>query len=143
MLEGNQVDIYGDGETSRDFCHIDNAIQANLLAATAGPEAENEVYNIAFGGQTTLNELFNWLKQTLAEHAIKIDQEAIYHDFRVGDVRHSRADISKAQKLIGYQPKYNAIDGIKEAMGWYIKFANTSGSRTSAAKKQNGKRHEA
>ncbi len=135
MLQGKQVEIYGDGETSRDFCHIENAVQANLLAATAGPEAENQVYNIAFGGQATLNELFDWLKQTLGEHAINIDQEAIYHDFRAGDVRHSRADISKAQMLLGYQPRYNAIDGIRQAMDWYIQFANSNSSQQNSSGK--------
>lgn len=138
LLEENQVEIYGDGETSRDFCYIDNAVQANLLAATACSEAENEVYNIAFGGRVTLNELFNWLKLTLKEHAINVDSEAVHKDFRAGDVRHSRADISKAQKLLGYQPQYSAIDGIKETMDWYINFASQN-RETQQPQKHQGK----
>lgn len=134
MLEEKQVEIYGDGKTSRDFCYIDNAVQANLLAATAGPPAGNEVYNIAFGGQVTLNELFDHIRQALADNGITVDQEPVFRDFRAGDVRHSRADISKARKLIGYQPDFSATDGIKEAMAWYIRFAGETGTSDSRAR---------
>ncbi len=122
MLKGETVYINGDGETSRDFCYIDNAVQANLLAATATDEAAvNQVYNIAVGDRTTLNELYQLIgKHLVACSPTKIG-DAQYRDFRAGDVRHSLADIGKAKRLLGYKPSHRIGDGIREAMAWYVR----------------------
>ena len=117
------VYINGDGETSRDFCYIENAIQANLLAATTeNPEALNQLYNIAVAERTTLNELFELERTLLLDHFPWVrDYRPHYREFREGDVRHSQADISKARKLLAYAPTHRIREGLKEAMGWYIK----------------------
>lgn len=120
MLTGETLFINGDGETSRDFCYIQNAIQANLLAATAGKEAQGEVYNVAVGGRTTLNQLFEYLRQALAEQGVDYAKPPTYRDFRPGDVRHSQADIGKGERLLGYAPTHTIVEGINEAMPWYI-----------------------
>ena len=120
MIQGDDVYINGDGETSRDFCYIENTVQANLLAATAGLDARNQVYNIAVGGRTSLNQLFFALRDGLAENGVSYHREPVYRDFREGDVRHSLADISKAAKLLGYAPKYDVSAGVALAMPWYI-----------------------
>lgn len=120
MLTGETLFINGDGETSRDFCYIQNAIQANLLAATAGKEAQGEVYNVAVGGRTTLNQLFEYLRQALAEQGVEYAKPPTYRDFRPGDVRHSQADIGKGERLLGYAPTHTIVEGINEAMPWYI-----------------------
>jgi len=122
MIRGDQVVINGDGETSRDFCYVENAVQANLLAALAGPDAVNQVYNVAYGGRTTLNQLFDFLKATLATQGVRYDKNAAYADFRAGDVRHSQADIGKGARLLGYQPAYDIRRGLEEAMPWYTQF---------------------
>lgn len=122
MIKGDMVFINGDGETSRDFCYIENTVQANILAATTENEgATNQVYNVAVGDRTTLNELFNAIKSALADNDVTYDQEPTYRDFRPGDVRHSQADVSKANSLLGYEPKFNISQGIDEAMAWYVK----------------------
>jgi UDP-N-acetylglucosamine 4-epimerase len=117
------VCINGDGETSRDFCYIENAIQANLLAATTeNPEALNQLYNVAVAERTTLNELFELERALLLHHFPWVrDYRPQYRDFREGDVRHSQADISKAQRLLAYAPTHRIREGLEEAMGWYIK----------------------
>lgn len=120
MIAGEEVFINGDGETSRDFCFIENAVQANLLAATASDEAKNEVYNVAVGDRTTLNVLFDSLKASLAKLDVVYGLDQVYRDFRAGDVRHSQADVSKAARLLGYQPSHRIAEGIEEAMPWYI-----------------------
>ena len=120
MIQGDDVFINGDGETSRDFCFIENAVQANLLAATAGDCAKNEVYNVAVGDRTTLNDLFNALKSALADENAPYPKEPIYRDFRGGDVRHSQADIGKAAGKLGYAPEYRINEGVAKAMPWYI-----------------------
>jgi UDP-N-acetylglucosamine 4-epimerase len=120
MINGKQVFINGDGETSRDFCFIENAIQANLLAAIASEDAKNEVYNVAVGDRTTLNGLFRVLQGVLESNGINYYLEPIYRDLRVGDVRHSQADISKAFSKLGYAPQYQISDGLAVAMPWYI-----------------------
>lgn len=120
MIQGDEVCINGDGETSRDFCFVENAVQANLLAATAADEAKNEVYNVAVGDRTTLNDLFHALQGALAENGKPYAKSPVYRDFRPGDVRHSQADISKAAAKLGYVPEYHIIDGISKAMPWYI-----------------------
>lgn len=120
MIQGDDVFINGDGETSRDFCFIENAVQANLLAATAGEGAKNEVYNVAVGDRTTLNDLFNALKLALAENGKLYAKAPVYREFRAGDVRHSQSDVSKAEGKIGYQPEYRIKAGIAKAMPWYF-----------------------
>lgn len=127
MIQNQDVTINGDGETSRDFCYIKNAIQANILAATTeNVEAKNQVYNVAVGDRTTLNDLFNAIREELNKNNVTYLKDALYKEFRAGDVRHSQADISKAQKYLGYSPKHNIFSGINEAMPWYIKFNKVS-----------------
>ena len=121
MIAGEDVFVNGDGETSRDFNFIENAVQANILAATANSNAKNQVYNVAVGGRTTLNTLLVALKESLSANGVNYSKEPIYREFRAGDVRHSQADISKIQTLLGYNPQFNIIQGIKKAMPWYIK----------------------
>ncbi len=122
MIRGEPVYINGDGETSRDFCYIANAVQANLLAATAdNPEAANQVYNVAVGDRTTLNDLFCAIRDALSVRFPQLrDLKPVYRDFRPGDVRHSQADISKARDLLGYAPTHRIADGLKEAIDWYV-----------------------
>src|SRR5690625_526907 len=122
MINQQPVQIYGDGQTSRDFCFIDNVIQMNLRAALAGQKALNEVYNVAVNDRTSLNQLFELLRRALAREGIDYTQAAEYMDFRAGDVRHSQADISKAQRLLGYAPEYRLADGLAKAMPWYINY---------------------
>lgn len=119
MIAGNDVVINGDGETSRDFCFVANAVQANIRSALADIN-QSEVFNVAVGDRTTLNDLFAALAQSLADNGIKYAKAAQYADFRAGDVRHSQADINKAKAFIGYAPEYRIRDGLKQAMPWYI-----------------------
>ena len=123
IIAGDPATIYGDGETSRDFCYVANAVQANLLAATVeDPAALNQVYNVAVGERTTLNELFRLERELLAglfPHAR--DLRPRYREFREGDVRHSQADISKAHRLLGYAPTHRVREGLAEAMDWYTR----------------------
>ena len=121
LIQGDDVFINGDGETSRDFCYVDNAVQANLLAAAAqNPEAVNQIYNVAVGARTSLNELYKLISESLALHCELPIAKLNNRDFRTGDVRHSLADISKAQTLLGYSPAFDIVAGISEAMPWYI-----------------------
>lgn len=120
MVADQEVFINGDGETSRDFCFIENVVQANLLAATADEASKNQVYNVAVGDRTTLNDLFNGLKVALNRNKIEYSLEPTYQTFRPGDVRHSQADIGKVQRLLGYEPQYRINDGINKAMPWYV-----------------------
>jgi len=123
MLAGEDIFINGDGETSRDFCYIDNAVQANLLAATTQNEAaKNQVYNVAVGDRTTLNDLYAQIKQALSSLNIEYPLNVQYRDFRAGDVRHSQAEISKSKRLLGYEPGFDIKAGIANAMPWYINF---------------------
>ena len=121
MIKGEPVYINGDGETSRDFCYISNVVQANLLAAgTPNTEAVNQVYNIAVGGRTTLNELYAQLKQNLISSCPHLkDAQAVYREFRAGDVRHSLASIDKAMEMLGYMPTQSMGHGVVLAMPWY------------------------
>lgn len=122
LMNDETVFINGDGETSRDFCYIENTMQANILSATASEEAKNEVYNVAVGGRTTLNDLFLAIKEGLTQVKPELkDVEATYRDFRAGDVRHSQADVSKAEKLLGYQASHTISEGLEEALDWYVK----------------------
>jgi len=121
LLKGQTVFINGDGETSRDFCFVDNAVQANLLAATVAPgAARNQVYNVAVGDRTTLNTLFSLLRANLAAHGVGAAVQPVYRDFRSGDVRHSQADVGKAQRLLGYAATHRMAQGIAAAMPWYL-----------------------
>jgi UDP-N-acetylglucosamine 4-epimerase len=119
LIKGETVFINGDGETSRDFTFIQNAIQANLLAATSSDEARNQIYNMAVGDRTTLKQLFALVRDNLVPFGVSACTEPEYRDFRAGDVRHSLADISKAQQFLGYQPVHKIADGIAQSMGWY------------------------
>ena len=122
LIANEEVFINGDGETSRDFCYIDNAVQANILAAIAdSPEAINQVYNVAVGERTTLNELYAELHSQLLAHYPHIKEaNPTYRGFRSGDVRHSLADISKSTRLLGYEPTHKIKEGLEEAVNWYI-----------------------
>ncbi|PID72867.1 MAG: Vi polysaccharide biosynthesis UDP-N-acetylglucosaminuronic acid C-4 epimerase TviC [Desulfobulbus propionicus] len=122
LLKGETVFINGDGETSRDFCFIENCVEANILAATTShPEAANQVYNVAFGQRTTLTELFAYIKERVVAKVPEVAQaEATYREFRPGDVRHSLADISKARQLLGYAPAFSIKDGLDKASDWYL-----------------------
>ena len=122
MLLGEPISINGDGETSRDFCFVDNAVQANLLAATTeSQDAINQVYNVALDDRTSLNRLFELLRDVLAEVAPDISGlKPGYCEFRPGDVRHSRADIGKARRLLDYAPTHRLEEGIRIAMPWYV-----------------------
>lgn len=123
LISGDPVFINGDGETSRDFCYVENAIQANILAALAEqPEAANQVYNIAVSERTTLNQLYEMQRSMLLSTYPHLAQAKPTHrDFRDGDVRHSQADISKASRLLGYRPTHHLSDGLGEALQWYVK----------------------
>ncbi len=126
MINGEDVYINGDGETSRDFCYIDNVVQMNLLAATAEDEAKDGVYNVAVGDRTTLNSLYRNIQNALEVNNISNFNKPIYRSFRVGDVRHSQADIAKAINLLGYIADYRIEQGIEEAMPWYVEFIATN-----------------
>tara|TARA_R110002126_G_scaffold198515_1_gene346117 strand:- start:2 stop:1033 length:1032 start_codon:yes stop_codon:yes gene_type:complete len=121
MYNNDDVLINGDGETSRDFCFVENAVQANILAATSIDKAKNEIYNVALGDRTTLNSLFDCLKESLNNNNIVYSKSPTYQDFRAGDVRHSQACITKAEELLGYEPEYRIKAGIEKAMTWYVK----------------------
>ena len=123
LCQGAAPQINGDGETSRDFCFIDNTVQANLLAATSEhPDACNQVYNVAVGGRTSLNELFYSIRALLgAANEGTLDIEPIYAGFREGDVRHSQADISRARELLGYQPTHTVDQGLAVTCDWFLR----------------------
>ncbi|MEI7570498.1 MAG: SDR family oxidoreductase [Alcaligenaceae bacterium] len=129
MVRGDAVSVNGDGETSRDFCFVDNAVQANILAAMADAHGVNQVYNVAVNARTSLNALFANLVTTLAEQGVSYSLAPSYRDFRAGDVRHSQADISKAHRLLGYAPSHTIIQGLQAAMPWYLEFCAKSQTR--------------
>jgi len=122
MVRGQELFINGTGETSRDFCYIDNTVEANILAAcTTNERAVNQVYNVAFGERTTLNELFAAIRERVVKFVPVAERMApTYRDFRAGDVLHSLADISKARELLGYAPKYSVGAGLDLAAHWYV-----------------------
>lgn len=132
LLKGEAVFINGDGETSRDFSFIQNAIQANLLAATVKDThggacsdsdihpALNQIYNMAVGDRTTLKQLFILLRDNLVPFGVSASAEPEYRNFRAGDVRHSLADTTKAQRLLGYEPTHRIAEGIRIATEWYV-----------------------
>jgi len=122
LIKNEPVFVNGDGETSRDFCYIKNVVQINLLAATSNnPEALNQIYNVAVGDRTTLNELYEDLRVILLKKYPYLDNaKPVYRDFRSGDVRDSLANIAKAKKLLGYAPQYRVGEGLRETMPWYV-----------------------
>ncbi len=131
MLAGGAVTINGDGETTRDFCYVANVVQANILAAlTDSEDAAGQIYNVAVGGRTSLNDLCSTLRDLIVEHhpSLRIPA-AVRGDFRAGDVRHSQADISKAQRLLGYRPTHDLRAGLREALPWYETAAPVSPAR--------------
>ena len=121
MIKDEPVYINGTGETSRDFCYIENVIQMNLLAATVdNKEAVNQVYNTALNARTNLNELFEMLRRRLTKDFMHLHNfKPVHRDFRLGDVKHSQADISKASQLLGYAPTHTIEQGLDEALDWY------------------------
>jgi UDP-N-acetylglucosamine 4-epimerase len=122
MIADEEVFINGDGETTRDFCHVANVVQANILTATAkAPEAANQIYNVGLGEETTLNELFRCLREKLADRFPRLKSaQPKYRDFRPGDVRHSMADIARIRRLLGYAPEVDLPNGLASAMDWYV-----------------------
>lgn len=126
LIKSEPIFINGDGETSRDFCYIANVIQINILAATSmNQEAVNQVYNTAVGDRTTLNDLYDTLRNILLrQYLLSSSSKLSYRDFRSGDVRHSLADVTKASNLLGYAPQYRVEKGLEEAMSWYLDSCN-------------------
>ena len=124
LINGDDVLINGDGETSRDFCYIDNVVQMNILAALSDAASRNQVYNVAVGDRTTLNQLYDGLRTTLADNGVSCDKRPVYGPFRTGDVRHSQANVEKAERLLGYGEKVPLAEGLARAMPWYIQFVS-------------------
>ena len=120
MIDGEEIFINGDGETSRDFCFVENAIQMNILSAVAPAKAKDEVFNVAVGDRTSLSSLFDLLKSSLIKEGVDVFQEPKYRDFREGDIRHTQADINKAINKLGYDPQWSVLEGIEKVMPWYI-----------------------
>ena len=135
LIKNQILRINGDGETSRDFCFVDNVVQANLLAALANnPDAVNQVYNVALNERTSLNQLYEMMRSLLLKQFPHLQKHhPQYVDFRAGDVRHSQADISKAGKLLGFQPTHRIDEGLKQAMDWYV--ANLAPNEVNGEKK--------
>ncbi len=122
MINNTALHINGDGDSSRDFCFIDNVVQANVLAGLGvHPDAVNEVYNVAVNARTSLNQLFAMMRDLLVAHVPALSGRAPeYVSFRAGDVRHSQADISKARKLLGYEPSHTVEEGLRDSLDWYL-----------------------
>jgi UDP-N-acetylglucosamine 4-epimerase len=129
LLRGGEVIIHGDGETSRDFCYVDNVVQANLLAATTPrAEAVGQAFNVACGQRTTLNELFALIRERVARlEPSAAGREPVRRPFRPGDIRHSLADVGKARSLLGYAPRYEVAAGLDLAAAWYVQDARARG----------------
>jgi UDP-N-acetylglucosamine 4-epimerase len=138
MIRGEPVTINGDGSTTRDFCHVDNVAQANLLAATSeDPDALDQVYNIALNRSTSLHKLFEMLRALLAPRYPRLrDLRPRYREFRVGDVRFSQADIGKAQRLLGYRPELPVREGLERSLDWYIEALEPGARGPAAARRE-------
>ena len=121
MIANKKIQIFGDGSSSRDFCFIDNVVQANIISALSSQKAKNQVYNVAFGEKTALIDLFKLIQQHLKVHGVEYSQQPEYLEFREGDIKHSLADISKAKSLLGYNPQYNIHEGISKTVEYYLK----------------------
>jgi len=130
MLERRPITIYGDGDTTRDFCYVANVVQANLLAASAtDPHAVGQVYNVAVGGRLSLNDLYAMIRDVIAARHPQLEiAPAIYANFRAGDVRHSQADIGKARTLLGYEPTHDVPAGLAAALPWYETHTDANGA---------------
>ena len=125
LLAGEACTVYGDGETSRDFCYVENVVQANILAATA--DTASGVYNVAVGERTTLNDLFGLLRDGLAVTDPVIAEAVLgRQDFRPGDVRHSLADTSRARADLGYAPRHTLRTGLADTLAWYAEQARAA-----------------
>jgi UDP-N-acetylglucosamine/UDP-N-acetylgalactosamine 4-epimerase len=122
MLANDDVHTNGDGETSRDFCFVGNVVQANLRAALSKDLTASEVYNVAVGGRTTLNDLFHVIRDGLTGLGVTYEKVPAYRDFRAGDVRNSQADVSKARTQLSYAPLFDLRAGMAEALPWYLNF---------------------
>lgn len=122
LMNGQDVFINGDGETSRDFCYVENAVQANILAATTtSPDAVNRVYNVSCGRQTTLNQLYSLLRAELEKRSFNVLAPGpVHREFRQGDIRHSLADVSLAREKLGYEPEFQVDEGIQLSIDWYL-----------------------
>ncbi len=137
LIRNEELRINGDGETSRDFCYIDNVVQANLLSALAPNDAANQVFNVAVNQRTSLKELYGMMRDLLRARFPHLDaHQPQYVDFRRGDVRHSQADISKAQTLLGYQPTHRIEEGLQQAMDWYVAHLAPASGITATPNKQ-------
>lgn len=138
LLADRPVFINGDGENSRGFCFVANAVQANLLAATTqNAAAINSIYNISALGRTTLNSLFLALRTAVRSHRPEIsDRLPVYREFRVGDVRHSEADIFKAQTQLGYRPSHNLEQGLVSTVDWYVRRLGMAGKKSAGAQRR-------
>ena len=122
LLDNKTIFVNGDGKTGRDFCYVENAVQANLLAAVVDQEAAiNQVYNVAVNAQTSLNEVFDMIREMLAAHYPAVRTVVpVYREERKGDMKFSRADISKASRLLGYCPLYRVRQGLEKSVAWYV-----------------------
>jgi UDP-N-acetylglucosamine 4-epimerase len=122
LLRGETAYVNGDGLVARDFCYVDNVVQANFLAAVVeDPQATGEIYNVAVGAQTTLLQLFELIRARLAQQLAHLaDARPVHRAPRLGDMQLSRADVSKAARLLGYSPTYDLAAGLKETIDWYI-----------------------
>ncbi|MDR6393877.1 SDR family oxidoreductase [Herbaspirillum seropedicae] len=131
MIRNGELRINGDGQTSRDFCYIDNVVQANLLAATAGEEAVNQVYNVALNDRTSLNDLYAMMRELLVQRFPHLQEHRpSYVGFRAGDIRDSQADIGKARQRLGYAPTHRLRAGLEQAMSWYIDHLGSTACNT-------------
>ena len=120
MISNEEIIINGDGTTSRDFCFVENAVQINLLSALSNNKAKNNIYNVACGDSTSLNDLFFYIKGILKLHGIDYSLEPVYQDFRQGDVKHSLANISKSRSMLNYEPQYSIEDGLSKTIASYL-----------------------
>lgn len=143
ILRNDTVSIYGDGETSRDFCYVKNVAQVNLLSALADDSAAfGQAFNVAVNQRTSLNELFETLRDLLAPYALHVSSmKPKYEDFRKGDVRHSLADIGKVKRLLGYQPTHDLREGLKEALDWYVEQARAVDAKSAQVAEQGKPAH--
>ena len=133
LVHGRPCRIFGDGQTSRDFCYVDNAVQANLLAAAAAPAAATaSAYNIACGESTSLIELFHLIRAGLAAYKPSVQStQPIFEEFRPGDVPRSLADISRAEETLGYVPTHRVRAGMDATIQWYAEAAGLTRSESS------------
>ncbi len=131
LLTGRPCPVNGDGENTRDFCYVENVVQANLLSATADPDATDRVYNVACGERTTLNQLFTLIRDGLALRRPELRESApLYREPRAGDIRESQADITLIRTWLGYEPTHTVADGLREALEWYARDLTRTGDGT-------------